>query len=215
MRVLFVGALLVGCHGTDITAPDGSIPSSDAVSETHTLEVAWNASPAIPGDVDSDLTITSATFQIKRLQAIGDAGGGSADHVMLGWGGGESGGPAPLLLPDAPTGIYSKVTLDVDGGSDQDIAWTIEGTARVNGNMKPFVIEDKNSIDIEVKDFSVTLPPIGIATLGIELDLENALQNVDFGDLDTEDGKLTLGTSDAQMPQFRSDLKKAFRRAGT
>ena len=191
-------------------APD-SQPTSDAGGDSHSLLITWVASPAIPGAINNSVTVTSASFTLARIQAIGDAGGDSRDDLVLGWALESS--PPAIVLPDAPSGIYSKVTLAIDGGTALDIAYQIEGTAKVNGQPTPFEIHDRNAIDIEVKDFDVTLPPVGTATLGIKLDLRDALGNLDFQSLDMDDGKLTLDTSDPQMPDFRSDLKQAFKRA--
>jgi hypothetical protein len=210
MKGMLVCLALVGCHGTDIAPPD-SQPASDALGDTHSLAITWVAQPGIPGPLNNTITVTAASFKVARVQAIGDAGGASRDDLVVGWALESS--PPPIVLPDAPTGIYSKVTLAVDGGTALDIAYQIEGTVKLNGQPTPFEIHDRNAIDIEVKDFDVTLPPVGTATLAIKLDLGDALDNIDYGNLDVDDGKLMLDTSDAQMPDFRSDLKKAFTRA--
>ena len=207
---MLVCLALVGCHGTDITAPDAQ-PTSDAGGDSHSLAITWLADPALPGPINSDITVTSASFKVARLQAIGDAGGASRDDLVLGWALESS--PPALMLPDAPTGIYSKVTLAIDGGTALDIAYQIEGTVKINSQILPFEIHDRNAIDIEVKDFDVTLPPVGTATLAIKVDIGDALDNLDYESLDVDGGKLTLDTSDPQMPDFRSDLKTSFKRA--
>ena len=208
---MLVCLALVGCHGTDITSPDAQ-STSDALGGSHSLLITWAATPAIPGPINSNGTvkITAASFKVSRVQAIGDAGGASRDDLVLGWSLESS--PPATELPDAPSGIYSKVTLAIDGGTALDIAYQIDGTVEINGETKPFVIQDRNALDIEVKDFNVTLPPVGTATLPIKLDMGDALDNIDYESLDVENGVLTLDTDDSGMADFRGALKQAFER---
>src|SRR5437773_8583515 len=76
----FLGALLVfaACHadggmspGVD-ASPDGPPVDTDGPPSALGLWITWRADPALPGDVDGKLTVTDATFQMDRLQVLGD-----------------------------------------------------------------------------------------------------------------------------------------------
>ncbi len=211
MRVLLGCLMLVGCEPTAaIDSPDASSPPSDAPVVEHGLMVSLIAAPALPGPVRPELNVTFATFKLDRLQAIGDAGGDQVNNVELTWDGSES-APAPFMLDQAPTGIYSKVTLDIDAGV-ADYSYEIRGTCKVSGAIRDFEIHDRNSLRIQINGFDRTLQPGMDVTLLVKLDLKDALGQIDFGNLDTESGTLVLGNNDSQMSDFRDRLRFAFKR---
>jgi hypothetical protein len=81
----------------------------------------------------------------------------------------------------------------------------IEGMAKVNGNMMPFVIHDRSPLPVSI-DTSATLEPNQLASLAIDVRLDQPLQSLDWSHLDNNNGTLTLDTFDDGMNDFRSKM---------
>lgn len=207
-------ALAAGCGGDSGTGVDGGA-SSDAggsgdASQLHGLLVSWNANPALPGPLKPDLTVTSATFHIARLQVIGDNGQPmTTSPLAIAWTTEGGGNPGTVAFPSAPSGLYSQVTLHIDEPL-LDTCYDIYGTAKVAGVTKNFHIHDRNSLDVDVKNFNVSLAPGGDATVPIRLDLKDAIESIQFDQLSEDNGYLDLDTLDPQMENFREKLEQAF-----
>src|SRR5450631_992612 len=111
--------VIAACHGSDPGAPDGSMLDGDGSSSDRGLSITWATSPnTIPGETGGDgLSIASMTFRLANLRVIGDAGPGdtrtSVDSIELDWAAGAK--PNAVSFADAPTGLYSRVILVVDG----------------------------------------------------------------------------------------------------
>jgi hypothetical protein len=212
MRLLLGCLVLMGCHSDDTATPpaDSGSPVSDGPAQSHGLSIAWHASPALPGPVRTDLIVTSATFKLARVQAVGDAGGDERTNIDLTWAP-RVPAPSPVELLSAPTGIYSKVTLDIDAGL-LDAAYQINGTCNVAGTTRMFEIRDRDQLDIQINGFDQTLQPGGEATLVVDVDLKDALEGIDYEHLDDQGGTLVLDNNDPQMSNFRDHLKDAFKR---
>ncbi|MBL0218628.1 MAG: hypothetical protein IPQ07_32710 [Myxococcales bacterium] len=210
-------ALAAGCGGDGGTNVGDAGTSSDAsssgdASSLHGLLVTWTANPALPGTLKTDLTVTSATFHIARLQVIGDNGQPmTTSPFAISWkieGGGD---PGIVAFPSAPSGLYSQVTLHIDEPL-LNTSYEITGTAKVGGVTRTFQIHDRNSLNIDVKDFNVSLAPGGDATVPIRLDLKDAIDSIQFDQLNEENGVLELDTTDPQMENFREKLEQAFKK---
>jgi hypothetical protein len=214
----FLGALLVfaACHsdggmspGAD-ASPDGP-PIDTPVPPTVGLWVTWRADPALPGDVDGKITVTDATFQMDRLQVIGDAGiDARTTHskYVLAWN--AEGKPAQERFPEAPVGVYSKILAVMAPAGPGANAYEIHGTWRDGGSSQPipFEIRDRLLVNLSI-DCDEELPAAGSAMLGIEVDLKDALNTIKFEDIMPTGGVLEV--EGPQLMQFRDRLKKAFK----
>ena len=197
-----------GGAGDDTNLSDAAA-SSDAPSQ-HGLLVNIVAMPALPGQLKTDLTVTSAVFHIQRLQVIGDNGQPmTSAPLVLSWQ--AEGNPPPIDFPSAPSGLYSQVSMEIDDASFNP-CYEIFGTTKSMGNMEMFHIVDRNSLDVDITGYTVTLSPGRDAVMGVKLDLKDAIDNVDFGMLPTVQGMRTMDTIDPQMVQFRDKLDEAFKR---
>jgi hypothetical protein len=214
----FLGALLVfaACHsggpvspGAD-ASPDGPSIDTDGPPSSLGLWVAWRADPPLPGDVDNKITVTDATFQMDRLQVIGDAGiDARTTHskYVLAWN--AQGRPAQERFPDAPVGVYSKVLALMMPGTLGEYAYEIHGTWMNGGSQPmPFEIHDRLAVSLSI-DCDEELPAAGSAGLGIKVDLRDALNSVKWEDIMPMNGVLEV--EGPQLMQFRDRLKKAFK----
>jgi hypothetical protein len=202
--------LLVGvaaCH----TAPLG-MDAGGGSNGPSGLVIPWSTTPAtIPGSADDDgsITITSAAFTVETLEAIGDASTGSGNKISLALAWGSDGSaPQPTTLPAAPPGLYSKLSLKVDGSLIGD-SYEIAGTATVDGSATPYTIHDSDELSISI-DVYGTLDPGKTLTIPVAIDLARALRTIDFSSVDDDGGMLTLTTDDPQMDSFRDQLRDSF-----
>jgi len=206
----YLVACLVACNssnpaGTDSGAPDGSTGAAG-------MHVTWSTSPAMwPGAIASGFQLDNATFLFDNLKVIGDAGPGddrtSANAFQLHWD--ATNMPATIDFTDAPTGVYSKVTFQIDGHLIQS-SYKLHGHVTVSNVSVPFEIEDREELSLSLQ-CNRTLAPGGSVTIDVVLDFTDALKSVDWTKVHTDDsGNLELDTTDSQMPAFRDKFSKAF-----
>jgi len=212
MQAVVRSALLVGlacaCHGTDSATPDASIPPDGAGAGLH---VPWSTVPTIPGNASNDITVSTALFRVDSLRVIGDAGPGdprtSQTSFEVRWS--DTMQPATVDFADAPTGLYSKVTVQADGHLI-DYSYEITGTANVSGTLHLFEIHDRAALTANL-DITTTLDPGGAAIVPIRVRFDAALGVLDFSTLHVDDGgTLELDTFDSQMQAFRDKLTTSF-----
>ena len=215
----FLGALMVfaACHvgGGQAVDPDaagdGNGPGSDGSNPALGMFVAWRADPTLPGAVSGDITVSSATFQIDRLEVVGDAGVDARttrSKYLLSW---DAGGkPSQESFPQAPVGVYSKINVVMAVGNLSENLYEIRGTWTDSGAApKAFRIRDRGlSLSSQV-DCDKTLPPAATASITLRLDLRNALTGINFKMLEDEEGQLDLRDG-PQLAQFRARLRDAF-----
>lgn len=200
-----------GTSGDDTQLSDASSSSSDAPAQHQGLSVMWLASPALPGVLKTNLTVSSAKLRLERLEVIGDNGQPMTDDsVDLNWQ--TTGDPSPIVFSSAPSGLYSQVNLHLDGEIIQ-YSYEISGTTKVEGETKNYAIHDRNSLDVDVKGYATSLSPGGQSNMTVKIDLRDALDSIHFDQLDDNNGTLTLDTLDMQMPMFRMKLQAAFKKS--
>lgn len=216
MRIVLGALLLVACGGegpdTQPWLLDGSVAGDGGGQQG--LHVSWDADPALPAQIEDIITLTSATFQVKRLQVIGDAGAGPSttrtDFEAAFTERGEL--PPHVVFPGAPAGLYSKVRLDLD--ANEHPAYELTGTVRIGETVEPFRISSKDDLTIEIDGYSVALPPGQEATIPIELDLRDTLADIDYSALPVRDGERVLDDADPQRATVRDNVRDAFERGG-
>jgi hypothetical protein len=205
VRSILLAGLVSACKVGSSTAPADAWSGGAAG-----LHVTWSSTPAIPGATGSDITVGSVLFRIDDLRVIGDAGSDdprtSRDSFEVKWSDSEQ--PVPIVFGDAPTGLYSKVTIQADGHLI-DNSYEITGKVRLGTTTHDFEILDRDEVTANI-DISTTLEPGGAANVPLRLRLDDALGVIDFTTLREDDGKLQLGTLDAQMATFRTKLATSF-----
>ncbi|HZJ65375.1 MAG TPA: hypothetical protein VFD36_17815 [Kofleriaceae bacterium] len=173
--------------------------------------VSWRADPALPGAVTDKITVTSATFQIDRLEVVGDAGVDARttrSKYLLSW---DPGGkPSKESFPQAPVGVYSKINVVMAVGNLSENLYEIRGTWTDSGAApQSFRIRDRGLSLSSAVDCDKTLPAAGTANITLRLDLANALNGINFKMLEDEEGELELRDG-PQLVAFRMRLRDAF-----
>jgi len=211
MQAVVRTALLVGavtaCHPSNPGMNDGGGDDDvDGSSNTPGLSVRWATKTRLPGEIHTDITVTSMLYRLANLRVIGDAGPGdnrtSQDTFLVSWDSGAQ--PPALVFMDAPSGLYSKVVLLADANFI-DYAYEIYGTVKVSGDTHQFKIHDRTPIGVSL-DTSTMLEPGKGASIQIRLDVEQAIAPLDFTKLTNDNGVLELDTFDDQMSDFRNHM---------
>ena len=206
VRATLIGALLCACHTSQMNVPDGGDDHHDGGNGTG-LSVVFSIKPQVPGDVGNNATVDEAVFKLSTLQLTGDAASVSTpNEIDLAWR--EGAGPDSINFPSAPTGVYSKLSLRIDGQLTDNSYW-INGHAQVNGTTYPFKIYDRDYLAIALYP-DTELQPGGSAQIGVEIAIDNALGVIDWSKVDNENGTLVLDTFDSFMPTFRQKMTESF-----
>jgi len=205
MRLIGVLLMIAGCQFSGMARPDAPSAPGDG-QHGPGMFVTWKANPTIPGMLSDTLTVSEATFQIDHFQIVADAGNVTRTNYLLAWN--PTSAPNADAFPDAPPGMYSKVTLAMMTGSQGDFAYQIRGTWRDGGLTKNFEIRDGSALSVGF-DCSEVLGAAGSATVGIKLDLRDALGGIDFTKAEDDDGVLELSDS-LELSALRSRLMSAF-----
>jgi hypothetical protein len=207
MRLLGILVVFAACHSGGMAGPDASA-GGDVSDQGLGIFVAWDASPPLPGPVSDKITVTDVSFQLKSFQLVADAGGGTHTKYFLTWS--SLSEPSVDAFPDAPAGVYSKVSLDM-GGTLVDYAYQVRGTWKDDGNEpKQFLIEDHAPFTVDL-DCHKVLMAAGSAKLAVRMDLRDTLNGIDFDRLEEHDDMLVLDNGNAlQLGPFRDRLQHAF-----
>jgi len=195
---------------TDASASSDASSSSDAAPVPHGLLVSWKAMPPLPGPLKVDLAVTSATFNISRLQVIGDNGQPMTTAFSLGWSAETFGDPPTIAFSNAPGGLYSQLAIEMQQVGM--VSYEITGTVKVGATTKPFRIHDTTDVDLDITGYNIAFAPGTDATLPIKIDLKPPVEAVDFAMVQDVGGTLDMGPSDPQMPQVRDKIDDAFKR---
>jgi hypothetical protein len=116
--------------------------------------------------------------------------------------------PADIEFPDAPGGLYSQLSLRLDGDLTGP-AIDIRGTVVLAGVSYELRITDLSPFSITL-DMDTNLVPPAAASVQLRVDFKHALESIDYATLENDGGKLELETFSAQMPAFRQKLTESF-----
>jgi hypothetical protein len=154
--------------------------------------------------------VTSATFNISRLQVIGDSGQPRTSAFPIAWSGETFGDPPTIGFSSAPGGLYSQVTIEMQQVGMA--SYEIRGTVKVGPTTKPFHIRDTAEVTIDITGYNVPFSPGSDAILPIKVDLRPPIESVDFAIVQDMNGTLEMGPTDPQMSELRDKLDDAFKR---
>jgi hypothetical protein len=205
MRLGLAFLLITAACGAPGQAPD----VDGSVSGNPGLAIVWNSEGTLPGVISPSVTVSSATFNARDIRLIGDASASNRttlNAVEVAWT--AAGVPAPILFPDAPPGLYSKVSFELDGKLLAD-SYVITGTAVVAGQTYPFKIHDVDEIEVS-QPISAELMPGGHTDVLVVLDLATPLMGLDFSMFRNDGGTLVLDNASSQLGVFREQLRTAF-----
>lgn len=205
IRCVVIAGLLGGCPSDDTNVRD------DAPIEESGLAVVWSSDPSSwPSDLGSGVTLESAVFAIDNLRVIGDAGPGdprtTKTTFAVRWD--ENGQPVEIVFDEAPPGLYSQLSIVIDGHLATD-SIEIRGHAFVNNDTWEYRIEEQNMLGFTVP-IDKMLSPGRATRIGLRVNFRHALDAIDFSTLRVDDGHLTLESTDTQMPAFRQKLVESF-----
>ena len=203
---LLAGAL-IACHTSDPGSPDGGGPDTGGSGGAAGLHVAFVSDPTpIPATLDNGFTLETVIFKFDNLKVIGDAGPGdprtTANTFQVKWDANTS--PAPIVFANAPTGLYSKVSFQIDGHLIDD-SYIFGGHVVFNGTTYPYEIEDRNSLSLSL-DCNRNLAAGGTDTITVKFSFKDALESINWANAHMDDGELQVGTTDSQIQTFRSKL---------
>jgi hypothetical protein len=205
VRIWLLGGALCACHVSSTHTPDGGDDQQDAAGTG--LTVTFSVQPQVPGSPKNGVQIDEAVFKMLSLRVTGDAASvSSPSEIDLAWRAEVA--PDPVVFASAPTGLYSKVSLRIDGQLLDNSYW-INGTAVLNGTTYPFHIYDRNYLDVALYKDEI-LAPGGSVTIGVLVELDHAINDIDWSMVDLDNGTLTLDTFDGYMPTFRANLIQSF-----
>jgi len=210
IRCGVIAGLLFGCD-TGGVGPTGDdvVPFSDAQGSggPHGLVIEWSSAPALPST--GNPSVEQARFALNNLRVVGDTGDirlAMTDEMRFNWSGSEA-TPMAMTFDNAPTGIYSQIALSFDGGSND--SYEIRGHVDVSGDNYEFRIEDGNPISFDVR-IDVTVTPGRMSVVKLRINFTNALDNVDWANVNTSDGRKEIDENDPEMSGFRAKLISSF-----
>jgi hypothetical protein len=207
IRCVVIAGILIGCSGDDTTVP----PPDATEGGTGGLVVQWSSAPETwPGDLGNGATLERAEFAFDNLRVVGDGGPGdprtTATAFKVRWD--ENTTPVALMFVDAPAGLYSQVSMAIDGHLTTD-TFDIRGHVNLSGTDYEYRIDGDNPLAVTV-GIDKTLTPPDTATVKLRINFTHALDSVDFATLDIDSGKIELSDGDSQMDAFRAALVESF-----
>jgi len=160
-----------------------------------------------PGNIGGpwSANIDSARFDLRNIRAIGDAAPGD-ERTTIGELNVEiDGSPEERCFSAAPPGVYSHITLKLSKVA-------AEGDLEVGGQRDDFDIEDPEDMLLQVNLGGIVVESDTILLIGI--DLEVALNTVDWSDVPLDDGERELENGD-ELDAFRTAMEAGFTLEGT
>lgn len=200
---LLTVTLVAGCPADDVGGPDAATSSG--------VELRWVTRPTtVPGAVDPELDLTSATLHLRNLRLVGDAGAGDPRTTMatvdLSWSAGAA--PAPAGFPDAPPGLYARLLCDLDRGA-APFAFELTGTVVTDDDQRePFAIRDTAPLAIDA-DFSIDAAPGVRTAIVVRVELDAVVEGLDFDAAPVIEGVRVIGPGDPQLTAVRDKLDDA------
>ncbi len=195
-------------NGTsDASSFSDGAASSDSQLSTG-LTVTWTAQPMIPGPF-SGVTVSTVKLRLARLEVIGDTGstsGTTLNDFDVIWSSTTS--PFPISFFSAEPGLYSKVSLQIDGKVVAR-SYEIRGSVVINGTTELFEITDTSPLAVDVSGYNVTLTAGQAVEVPIYVDMDNVIDAVDFASLPTVGNVRTMNQTTPGIAAVRTALASA------
>ncbi len=221
MSVLLVAVAACGDAAGDganlLDAPQGGAADAGTSSDADAFQgllVAWEAAPALPGSLNLNtmVTVTSAAFHVKKLEAISDGGAVPAatqNEFDVAWNAASQ--PFDLYFPSAPPAIYSKIRLGLDKSLANAPSIEITGTVQVDGSIEMFRVTSSRTADLEIGGYAVTLGLGESEGMPVIVKLDALLADVEWRALPTMNGVRVLDdTRTTAMDALFDRLEDAF-----
>lgn len=209
LRFTLLAALAVAAAGCPVERPP--VPPVDSGGGGNGLVITWQSLPGvIPSEPTANTTIERVTFELHDLRLVGDAGTLELDRDELEWARGIT--PTALPVTGAVPGLYSRLLFELEGDDDpgdEEYAYEITGTVKVNASFEPFTIRDTGELDLTL-DFSVMLAVGGDATIPVRVDLDRIVGAVDFSQVPKDDGRYLVEKGSPQLSAVRTAVRTAF-----
>jgi hypothetical protein len=194
---------LCACGPGDPATPDGPVGAGGLV-------VQWESTPASwPAQLGDGVVLDRASFAVDNLRVIGDAGPGdprtTASNLDVRWDSNTQ--PAAITLPEAPSGLYSQLSLLIDGQLTER-SYELRGEAMIGDSSVDLRIRDDDPLAF-THVIDQTLAPGGGVTITVRVKFAHALDALDLPAL-VEDGRIDLQTGDPAMVLFRAKLIESF-----
>jgi hypothetical protein len=172
------------------------------------LRVEWAGRPEVlPAQLSPEVTLERAVFRPHELRVVGDAGPIGLGRKTLEWARGIV--PAPDVPAGAPTGLYSRLLFELEGGEDgAEYAYELVGTARVGSTTRPFTIRDRGELGVSL-EFSIMLRAGEDARIPVRVELDKLVEAVDFAQAPVDDGRFLVETG-TPLAAVRAALRDAF-----
>ncbi len=210
LRIALVAALAVAAAGCPVERPP--VPPVDSGGgEGNGLIITWQSQPGvIPSEPTANTTIERVAFELHDLRLVGDAGTLELDRDELEWSRGIT--PTALPVTGAVPGLYSRLLFELEGDDDpgdEEYAYEITGTVKVNASFEPFTIRDTGELNLTL-DFSVMLAVGGDAAIPVRVDIDKIVGAVDFSQVQKEDGRYLVENGSPQLSAVRTAVRGAF-----
>lgn len=208
IRTALISAFACACHSSPSNTPDADDGDhQDGPAGSAGLTVTFTIQPQTPGMVNDGISVDEVTFKLQSLRVAGDAAQvATPAELDLTWKAGVE--PAPIVFDSAPTGLYSKETIRIDGQLVDNSYW-INGHATRDGTLYPFKIYDRDFLELYLYGDAM-LAPGGSANVSILFELDHAIESVDWSQVDLDSGTLVLDTFDSYMQTFRAKVIESF-----
>jgi hypothetical protein len=206
IRCAVIAGVLSACSGDDTALPvDASVTTGSG------LVLEWGSEPRTwPADLGDGVVLERATFAFDSLRVVGDAGPGDPRTTKSGftvrWD--QVTQPAAITFAEAPTGLYSQISLVIDGQLSGD-SFDLRGRVFLDGSDWDFRIDDDSPLPVTIAIDQILSPP-QVATVRLRVNFKHALDAIDFDSLDRDSGRIELGSGDPQMIVFRAKLMESF-----
>jgi len=198
-----------GINVSDAPSSSDAFPSSDGPSQQSGLTVTWAAQPAIPGSFATNVVIDSVKLKIARLEVIGDTGSTTntttTDFDAI-WS--MTGGPFPIPFFFAQPGLYSRVSLQIDGKLMAP-SYEVTGSVLIGSTNEMFTITDTAALPVDVSGYSVALMAGQAEDVPIRVDMQPVINAVDFAMLPVIAGKRTMTQNTAGIAAVRAALQSS------
>jgi hypothetical protein len=211
VALLVVGSMLTACSpATPSDGPqDAPAGDDDGPPAGANLKLQVALDTELPHQISPDLRLTDVYLSATLVRAIADAGDATLTNCEMHWDSDDE--PGTLTFNSPPIGTYSTIDLRfsrrTSGSGSGERAFEIEGRWRGTD----FKIEGVDGMVTASPAVQVMLKAGMMQTVKIELALATMLQQIDWDNVDKQDGDYYLDDDDPQMPMVQYGIAIAFR----